>query len=168
MGLLIAIILGLFFLPIAVSAHVLETQGSLGAVLHIDPDDSPIAGEPSGIFFEFKDKANRFKLENCNCHLIIERANSKIYDQVFTTASGGSFTFPAQDVYSVKAVGSPKTGNVFEPFELSYSIRVERGLTDAAVSGPSPKKTVPILIIGIVLLFGSLFAVRYLVIKRNA
>ena len=54
-----------------VQAHILKTDGSIGAVLHIDPDDDPIARQSSYFFFEFKDKQNIFKLENCDCKITI-------------------------------------------------------------------------------------------------
>jgi hypothetical protein len=165
---LLTMLLSLNFLPAGVSAHILQTQGSLGAVLHIDPDDSPIAGKPSGIFFDFKDKSNHFKIENCDCNLVIMRNGQIIFNQPFEQPSGGRYTFPAQDVYVIKAVGSPKTGSSFEPFELSYTTRVERGIADdGTVSQPSAKKTLTTLAVSILVLFGIVVLVRYIIIKRN-
>lgn len=149
-------------------AHVLETEGTIGAVLHIDPDDDPIAGEKSGIYFEIKDKTNRFKAQDCNCRLIIERAGQTIYDQPFTRSEGGEFTFPARDVYTVKAVGVPKSSGAFDSFQLSYDIRVQRGVnqSDAAAGNPAQTKKIAILAAVIVAVILILTVLRYKIIKK--
>lgn len=51
-------------LPTIASAHVLKTDGSIGAVVHIDPDDDPIIGKSANFFLEFKDTKNKFQLAN--------------------------------------------------------------------------------------------------------
>jgi hypothetical protein len=49
----------LFWQP--TSAHVLITDdsGMVGAVLHVTPDDDPVAGEPSSLFYEIRDTTQR-------------------------------------------------------------------------------------------------------------
>src|SRR5689334_16513316 len=69
------------FLPQKVSAHILKYDGSIGAVLHVNPDDDPIAGETTGFFFEFKDKKNKFLPENCDCLVRVTKEGSEIYSQ---------------------------------------------------------------------------------------
>ncbi len=116
------------------SAHVLVSQGSIGAVLHIDPQDDPIAGSQSGFFFEFKDKQNKFKPENCNCTFEIWENGQQINSQdLFESNTNPSltsasifFTFPQKDVYQIKVVGNPKTVSAFQPFTLTYNIRVAK------------------------------------------
>ncbi len=157
-----------FLLTANVSAHVLETAGSIGAVLHIDPDDDPVAGEKSGIYFEIKDKTNRFKAQDCNCRLIIDRAGQTIYDQPFTKSEGGEFTFPARDVYTVKAVGAPKITGAFDSFELSYDIRVQRGMNQQGVStiNSGQTKKIALLIVALVAIIVLVVGLRYKITKN--
>ncbi len=114
--------------PSLVTAHVVKSDKSIGAVLHIDPDDDPIAGEKSTFFFDIKDKSGRFQESNCKCKLIVKQSDIVIYEELFNRSGGGTFSFPERGVYSVSAVGEPISGNTFTPFELSYNIRVERGV----------------------------------------
>src|SRR5882672_6466726 len=66
------IILVLFFVATPVEAHFLASDRNIGAVLHVDPNDQPIAGSQTSFFFEFKDKQNKFKAENCDCTFAID------------------------------------------------------------------------------------------------
>lgn len=117
-----------------VSAHVLQTDGSIGAVLHIEPDDDPIAGPVSSIFLEFKDKQNKFSSQNCNCTFSITENGQEIFNQpLFQTTNDPNsltasifFTFPQKDIYQLKVTGAPSTPNAFQPFTLTYDVRVER------------------------------------------
>ena len=115
----------LFAFAIPVSAHVLKTDGSIGAILHIDPEDDPIASQQAGFFFEFKDKQNKFKLDNCTCTFSITEDGKQIFtnplsqDNIF-------FTFPERNIYQVKVVGKPKIASSFQPFTLTYDVRVDR------------------------------------------
>src|SRR5947207_173429 len=75
------LIFSILFFSGSVSAHILQTDKNIGAVLHIDPEDDPIAGEQSGFFFEFKDIQNKFEPKNCTCTISIIRENKEIYSQ---------------------------------------------------------------------------------------
>src|SRR5690349_14295700 len=108
--------LSLFILVPNASAHVLKTDGSIGAVVHIDPDDDPIAVEVSTLFFEIKDTQNKFSPQNCNCRVDILEGGKVIYsDALFQQNSSNNiaspvfqYTFPQKDVYQVKVVGTPQ------------------------------------------------------------
>ncbi len=116
------------------SAHVLKTDGSIGAVLHISPEDDPIAGKSTDFFFEFKDRDNRFKPESCDCKGIIIQDEKEIYSStIFQNGSNAnlesavfSFAFPEKDIYKVQVSGKPIEGNLFQPFTLAWDIRVAR------------------------------------------
>ena len=122
------------FSPSFIFAHVLKTSGSVGAVVHVSPEDDPIAGEPTDFFFEFKDKEGKFTPENCDCKVLILKSGQEVYssplfqnntDPSLTNASF-SYTFPEKDIYKVKISGNPLTPDVFEAFNLEYDIRVAR------------------------------------------
>lgn len=137
-GLLTLLVAAGFSLP--VYAHVLRTDGSIGAVLHIDPNDDPIAGQPATLIFEFKDTQGKFQPGRCTCQLSITNgAGQQVLGQALTFPPGqqvavNQFTFPTRDVYAVTAVGQPQTPNDFQPFTLTYSVRVARG-TGAPATG---------------------------------
>lgn len=126
-------------------AHVLESSGSVGAVMHISPDDSPVAGVRSDFFFEFKDKKNKFDPKNCNCTVSIIEADKSIFSTgLFSNnpspsldSASFAFTFPTRDIYEVRITGEPLDGKAFERFTLNYDIRVEREVNDAVSKGES-------------------------------
>lgn len=129
---LLCLLAFLFNAPLT-KAHTLKTSGSVGAVMHVSPEDDPIAGEQSDFFFEFKDKNNKFKPENCDCTFAILQSEKEIYTQPLfanstdpsLTNASVSFTFPQRDVYKIKIDGKPKSAD-FEAFTLEYDIRVSR------------------------------------------
>src|SRR5437899_1430767 len=74
----------LLFTNISVSiveAHVLVYDHDIGAIMHIDPDDAPVAKEQSAFFFEFKDTKNKFDPVNCDCTFTISENGTEIYSQ---------------------------------------------------------------------------------------
>ncbi len=124
-----------------VDAHVLKTDGNIGAVLHINPDDDPIADQQTGFFFEFKDKQNKFTPQSCTCTFSVEEDGKTIFSQpLFQNNASPSlenasvfFTFPERNVYQIKVAGSPTTPGAFQKFSLTYDVRVAR-----QSSNPSP------------------------------
>lgn len=132
--LIIGIILAPYFVPSNVDAHVLKTSGTVGAVVHVTPEDDPIAGEQTDFFFDFKDREGKFKSENCDCKVTILKAGQETYtaplfqnnsDPSLTNVSF-SYTFPERNIYQVKISGKPLTPNAFQEFNLEYDIRVAR------------------------------------------
>ncbi len=124
-----------FIIPVAF-AHILATDGSVGAVLHIDPEDDPYVGQSATFFFEFKEKQGNFSLDNCDCKVSILEAGREIYSGVLLPSSTDSksslsfsFTFPQKDVYQVKVIGKPVGGATFGAFSLNYDVRVSRVVT---------------------------------------
>lgn len=121
----------LTFAPQA-SAHILETDNTIGAVLHIDPNDEPIAGQQASFFFEFKDKQGKFNSQTCDCNFTILQHGKQIFTQpLFETNTNPSitsaniyFTFPTKDVYKIKITGNPINPDTFQPFTINYDIRV--------------------------------------------
>lgn len=123
-----------FSTPQLAEAHFLATDGSIGAILHVDPNDSPVAGSQASFFFDFKDKQNKFKPENCNCTFEIN-ANGKtiFYQNLFQSNSNPSlsnasvfYTFPSINVYQIKVIGTPVTPGAFQPFTLIWYFRVDQ------------------------------------------
>lgn len=120
--------------PYPVSAHVLKTDKDIGAVFHVTPDDDPIAGQESEFFFEIKDKTNKFSPDKCNCQVAIQQNGQTIFNQsIFhsqhssdPSASGFTYTFPEKAIYTLIVTGNPSDGISFQPFTLTYDLRVDR------------------------------------------
>jgi hypothetical protein len=140
-------VLSLFILSIYISAtpveaHVLASDGNIGAVLHVDPDDNPIAGQQSGFFFEFKDKQNKFTPQNCDCTFVVIENGKTIYTQpLFQSNSNPSlssasvfYTFPQRDVYEVDVIGKPLTPHAFQQFKLVWNWRVDQQASQQSTS----------------------------------
>lgn len=121
-----------------VSAHVLLTSGTIGATVHIEPEDDPYVGKPSNFYFEFKDKQNKFKPTDCECKISITKDGTEIYSyDLFSNTSANDinspvfqFTFPEKAVYNLKITGTPKSANSFNPFEINHTVRVSREATN--------------------------------------
>lgn len=131
---------GLVLLPTQVRAHVLVTDTSrqTGTVLHIAPDDDPIAGKSSHLFFELdNDKASAsshvFKLfvTNTNTQEQLEVPLHAVKNTISAT-----YTFPTQDTYRITLLAEPSlVGST--AYEFNHTQRVSRG-TQAVAQASSP------------------------------
>ncbi len=132
----------IFSLALPASAHVLKTDGSIGAVMHTDPDDEPVAGKPTLFFLEIKDVQGKFRSENCDCIAQILQNKSLLYTvklyQSTTTADSNtpvfSFVFPKKNAYTLKVEGMPKQAGDFQAFNLVYDILVDKEDFSAAAT----------------------------------
>ena len=145
------------------SAHVLKTDGNISAIMHIDPDDDPVANSVASFFFEFEDKSGKFTPKECNCVFSIAENGKQIYSQdLFQNNSSpnlGSpsvfYSFPEKNVYQVKVVGNPIAPSGFQPFTLVYVVRVAK---DANQQKPASSfnpilVSVPIFVAALILFF---------------
>lgn len=156
----------LLSIPRLVSAHVLLTSGSIGAVLHIDPDDDPIANQPSTFFFDFKDTTNHFSLQTCDCQFGIFSSGKQIFNQPLPastkTTATVTYTFLTRSVYTIKVAGKPTDGSSFSPFTLSYDVRVSRSSNQPQTeNGQSPYL---LYIVGVSLL---VFLIIFVIMKQR-
>lgn len=135
-GLFAAILLALFVAPHRASAHVLlmDTTKSVGAILHIMPDDDPIAGEESDMYFDRQGAASG---EGATVSLSIRKDRGEAVDvRVATTKSlsTATYVFPAQGVYQL--IFTVKDDAATYIFEQSH--RVTRGVASAGSKASSP------------------------------
>ncbi len=156
-------------IPQIASAHVLKTSGTVGAVIHIDPADDPIVGQPSTLFFEFKDKLNKFRVQECDCQVVISRAGQELTRQPLvpspeadSTQSTYPYIFPEKGIYTIKVEGRSPSQS-FEPFQLSYELRVSR--IGQAQKRPIPRHSVHIIGVGIILIYTAFLLIKE---KRKA
>jgi hypothetical protein len=122
-------------LPAIASAHVLKVDGHIGAVLHINPDDNPTAGDSTGYVMSFEDDTGKFSLPKCNCAVsIIDNGKTLATGPLHPSndeASENHYTFQAPAVYTMRFTGSPKQPGTFQPFRLDYEVRVTNGQLSA-------------------------------------
>lgn len=124
----------LLLLPAKTFAHVLETDGPIGAVIHIEPEDDPIVGQQASFFFEFKDKTGKFNGTNCDCQAIISKDGKELFKgSIYTNTDKPSldnsslfFIFPEKGIYTLTITGTPLEEGAFQSFILKEEIRVER------------------------------------------
>ena len=132
LALLLFVVSCLFLVAQPADAHILKTDGDIGAVIHVDPDDDPIAGQQSNLFFEFKDKSGKLAIQDCTCTATILESGKKLTviplnpDPSDRLSGTFSYTFPEKNVYTIGISGVPTAGNSFQPFTLTYDIRVAR------------------------------------------
>lgn len=134
------------------SAHVLKTDGDIGAVLHINPDDNPISGQSTDYVLSFRGTNGRFNLSGCRCEVVFSKDGKTTATRPLTMEteqiSNDHYTFPAPGVYRMRIVGSPLHTGDFQSFTLDYTIRVSGGNTTTAHDFP------PLLWLGIGLAMG--------------
>ena len=111
--------------PSYASAHVLitDTTNSTGAILHITPDDDPIAGKQSTLYFDVKNS----QLGSTESAKIIVADRDGEVIETSSTIEGNllstQLTFPSQGVYTIQ-ISTTQNGN---PVTFEHTQRVSRG-----------------------------------------
>jgi len=124
-----------------VNAHVTERTSNVGATLHIEPDDSPRAGETALTWFALTQRGGKIiSLEECNCQLALYAQPHKegtaplqqpqlkaVSVTRYQNIPGADITFPAAGAYELELTGTPKAGANFPPFKLEFEVAVAPG-----------------------------------------
>jgi hypothetical protein len=113
----------------------------MSIMIHVDPNDEPIAGPPTKLHFLIKDSADAFTVDTCDCTIRIGSytdreslaKNARVYalTEDIREKSGSSVyaidhTFPKKGIYSIVVQGTPKEGATFAPFKIQFNLRVAR------------------------------------------
>ena len=156
----VAVISIFFVTSQPVFAHVLKTDGTIGAILHILPDDNPKSGTPTNYELAFKDTNDQFSLKNCNCTVTIGQGGKTLDTSPLVASSAhiskNAYTFQKPGVYTLNVSGQPTQPNDFAPFSLTYTIRVEAG------RGSKNLDSFPLtLAIGMALMIGLIMLAAY-------
>ena len=151
-------ILPVVVMPATASAHVLKTDGAIGAILHIQPDDNPTAGKPVSYTLSFNNGAGGFRLSDCNCAVTVLKNGKMIGTKSLAAASGSlstnTYTFPQAGVYTLRVSGTPKGDGGFQPFTFSYDVRVG--------GGPAAMQPMPMLLwVGMAMAVGLVLLAAY-------
>lgn len=134
-GSLLAVILCTVTLRVApVSAHELETDGTITAILHTTPDDDPVSGKPVQYLVFMDDNTRRFSLAGCMCTATIQEHSRLVGVQKLVPnqqlVPGGTFTFPRAGDYDIIISGQPLQPGGFQPFSLDFAVHVGQGVAN--------------------------------------
>ncbi len=118
-------------------AHILRVDGNIGVLLHVDPNDAPVAGQPAKFFVGVQDSSGKFSIYTCDCTLTIEKDGKEIAS--FPINSNGfyqpiEYSFPASGIYKVTVAGKPTNG-AFQPFVTTFEYYVSGSLNATNVPG---------------------------------
>jgi hypothetical protein len=126
--------------PNVASAHVVvpDTTGKTGAIFHVTPDDDPIAGATTGLYYELDPSSN---LQTATATLLITSASGGISETVPATLKGqtvsASFDFPVRDLYYLSLSVVPADHSL-PALTFNSSQRITHS------SGANPEVVVPI------------------------
>ncbi|MFI5157626.1 MAG: hypothetical protein ACHQF4_02105 [Sphingobacteriales bacterium] len=139
-------VIALVLFGLTVSAHTLKIDGDIGVILHTDPDDDPIAGQPTGLYFEITDRTKKFDPANCDCKFEVVQNGKEIFSeelfdpgQQVQSTPVVKYTFEAKGVYDIILQGTPKINGQFQPFKLDYNLRVNHTAPIVDSAGASQK-----------------------------
>lgn len=179
--LILSIFLLGFVLPRPTFAHFEAADGNFSAVLHMDPDDDPIVQEITSFYIDIHDSKKTFDLNKCHCMFSVyehgKLLSSQQVAQLNTSRSPAAiFSFPKADVYVLEFAGQPTMHQLFQPFRLTWDVRVDRtGNVQPGSTGTmdmtnknrnSSMDRLPTLIIGLVFIVAVLL-VGFFSLKRK-
>jgi hypothetical protein len=129
-------------------AHQVQVTDTVGATLHIEPNDLPRAGSPHQVWFALTQAGGQtIPLSDCDCTLTLYGGDgtaiatpilSPVSAEGYQSIPAADVTFPAVGTYELTLVGAPQGDATFEPFELSFDVTVAAGT--AASADPDPEK----------------------------
>lgn len=119
------------------NAHVLlkSAEGDCAAVMHVNPDDDPVAGQASSLFFDIQKKDLQID-ESGTLLTIAEGDNSTSPEslEVTDTTVSAVHAFPSQGNYSLRLVVTNTSG---DSCVLKHTFRVTRGVSNSALDRPT-------------------------------
>lgn len=129
-----------FHIPLAF-AHFPATDKAMTVILHVDPDDQPVANQPAKLNFIYEDQLGKFNNQKCDCRVTIYEQGQQLFSGLATSSSSNTiygnslpYIFKKPDVYAISLSGTPTAAGAFVPFKVSWNIRVEANLTSAPSS----------------------------------
>jgi len=143
------------FLVPSASAHKIQTAEDVGATIHIEPNDTPRAGDAAQAWFALTRKGGKvIPLTECNCELsvyskprktgetpLIQPTLEPISAERYQGIPGAIITFPKPGAYQLELNGKPTNGASFKPFQLTFDITVAAGTTKAPANQQQTQNT---------------------------
>ena len=112
----------------AAMAHLLQTDGDVGVLMHVDPGDEPVVGETSTFMFEITDRREKFSLERCDCRLRVMLNDKEVFNEPLKGEQSASaavpFVFPDAGIYHAQITGNPRPGEALQAFRVVFDVRV--------------------------------------------
>jgi hypothetical protein len=132
-------------LPTA-SAHQTQISDGVGGTHHIEPNDTPRAGEPSQAWFGLTQAGGTsIGLGDCDCALTLYDAAGTAIAQPtlkaisvegLTDVPAAEVTFPQIGAYVLSLIGAPKGEAEFSSFRLDFPVTVAAGTVSAPAAAP--------------------------------
>ncbi|HWT40695.1 MAG TPA: hypothetical protein VN081_05525 [Dongiaceae bacterium] len=121
-----------------VSAHEVETDGTISAILHFSSEDKLVSGQAATYTLFTNDTTHRFSLSGCGCTVTISENGHIVATQVPKQDTNGNatgtFAFPKAGEYDVTFRGEPLQSGAFQAFTLTYEEHVDQGQSFAYLS----------------------------------
>ena len=133
-GIVMLLLAGFISRPVQAHVLIVDDSKTKGAILHINPNDSPVAGETAALIF---DTENNVIHKNSQVTLRIKDqtgSTKQINMTVDKTMAVAEYTFPSQGVYDLSF--SIKADNA-EAITFHYTQRVSRGTANRDVDQPN-------------------------------
>jgi hypothetical protein len=143
--------LALLTAPTPTLAHVTKSDGDMKVMMHLDPDDEPLAGSSTKLHLLFRHAQQSFELSNCDCavwiapykdlasieatgtHIPLSEDMREASDsRVYATTT----TFPTRGIYALVVEGTPREESAFKPFRVVFDTRVDQE-SSAVLKTPS-------------------------------
>ena len=106
------------------AAHVLKKDNGVEVELHIPPDDTPKAGQPTTLSFEFSANSGAFKADDYDITLATPSQTIPLHAKAGTTDQiEVTVTFTEGKLYDLRLTGQPHQSG-HPAFALHYEVRV--------------------------------------------
>lgn len=149
------LVLGLQFVRVEAHVAVTDDSGAIGSIVHIAPDDDPVAGQSSTIHFTVQSDSFSQHSHDASLRIIDEQDHvvtvpSTLAGSTATTA----YTFPRQGVYALEFVARaqpvPDSATAEHEHVFEHTIRVARGTAIATQTPPNYAWADVGLVVGVV------------------
>ncbi len=128
------IALSILYMPATTRAHVLITEPvyGAGAVVHINPNDDPVAGDTAVLYYELG--GGQLNAGEYDFLLIVHREGRLVAEAPAQVLGSSSvrveYVFPAQGLYQLELRAVSRFGK--EPTAFTQSLQVTRGVGGGA------------------------------------
>lgn len=140
--------------PTQTLAHETQISGSVGGTYHIEPNDTPRAGEPSLTWFALTQFGGvPIGLSDCDCELkVLEATRAEtlpiarpslkaIAVEGLDDVPASEVTFPTVGAYVLSLSGRPQGDADFTPFQLDFAVTVATAAPSPALATPLPAQS---------------------------
>lgn len=119
-------------------AHVHERSGDISALIHITPDDKPVANEDAVIHLGIQDNNENIYVPNCSCTVSIKKDGEEVLKYKIVENFGDDATlynayvplkFPSAGAYDIVLSGTVHKDDEHKEFSLNFATYVEEGQT---------------------------------------